>query len=211
MLVAIVCRETGDAVAGVVASGLFMVTFAVSGAWLDIGRVDSFALCLLLVALYVARQVEGARGGASFSAASYSWPSWPNRAIWWQLHPVLIFLLFVRRRAGIVAFLTVSALIVGSTWALDARSHGWYGYYVFTELIHQGVVSSVWRTFFIAGPLACSLGDRFRPSSGSRSMSVIIPTTRRLSGVDVLAGCHLRSRFSRPSYLDCTPVEGRTF
>ena len=62
--------------------------------------------------------------------------------------PVLIFLLFTRRRSGISALLAASALVAGSTGALDVRTHGWYGYYVFAELTHQGVVSSVWRTFF---------------------------------------------------------------
>jgi hypothetical protein len=148
MLVAIVRRETGDAVAGVVASGLFMVTYAVGGAWLDIGRVDSFALCLLLISLYVARGVEGTRGGLLLGALIFI-AFMAKQSDLVATAPLLIFLLFGRRRAGIVALLTVSALVVGSTWALDARTHGWYGYYVFTELTHQGVVSSVWRTFFI--------------------------------------------------------------
>jgi hypothetical protein len=147
MLVAIVRRETGDLVAGVVASGLFMVTFAVSGAWLDIGRVDSFALCLLLVLLYVARCVAGVRGGLLLGVLIFL-AFMAKQSDLVSAAPVLIFLLFVRRRSGIVALFIVSALVVGSTLLLDARTHGWYGYYVFTELIHQGVVSSVWRTFF---------------------------------------------------------------
>jgi len=147
MLVAFVRRETGDVVAGVVASGLFMVTFAVSGAWLDIGRVDSFALCLLLASLYVAQRVQGVRGGLLLGALVFlAFMAKQSNLV--AAAPVLIFLLLVRRRSGAVAILTVSALVVGSTWALDARTHGWYGYYVFAELTHQGVVSSVWRTFF---------------------------------------------------------------
>jgi hypothetical protein len=147
MLIAIVHRETGDVVAGVVASGLFMITFAVSGAWLDIGRVDSFALCLLLVSLYVARRVAGVRGGLLLGVLVFL-AFMAKQSDLVAAAPVLILLVFVRRRSGIVALLTVSALVVGSTLVLDARTHGWYGYYVFTELTHQGVVSSVWRTFF---------------------------------------------------------------
>lgn len=147
LLVVIVRRETGDVVAGLVASGLFMVTFAVSGAWLDIGRVDSFALFLLLISLYVARWVEGAWGGVLFGALLFlGFMAKQSDLVAGSV--VLVFLLLVRRRTGIAALMTVSALLVGSTWALDASTHGWYGYYVFSELTHQGVVSSVWRTFF---------------------------------------------------------------
>ena len=147
MLVAIVRRETGDVVAGVLASGLFMVTFAVSGAWLDIGRVDSFALCLLLMSLYVGRRVESVRGGLILGLLMFL-AFMAKQSDLVAGAPVLIFLLFVRRRSGVAALLTVSGLVVGSTLVLDARTHGWYGYYVFTELTHQGVVSSVWSTFF---------------------------------------------------------------
>ena len=147
MLIVIVRRETGDVVAGLLASGLFMSTFAVSGAWLDIGRVDSFALCLLLISLYVARQVAGVRGGILLGILVFL-AFMAKQSDLVAMVPVLIFLLFVRRRSGIAALLTVVGLIVGSSWELDTRTHGWYDYYVFTELTHQGVVSSVWRTFF---------------------------------------------------------------
>ncbi len=147
MLFVIVRRETHDVVASLLASGLFMATFAVSGAWLDIGRVDAFALCLLLIALYMARHVKTVRGGLVLGVLAFL-AFMAKQSDLLAMAPVLIFLLFVRRRPGIAALLTIAGLIVGSSWALDTRTHGWYDYYVFTELTHQGVVSSVWRTFF---------------------------------------------------------------
>jgi len=147
ILVEIVRWETGDAVAGVLASGLFTVTFAVSGAWLDIGRVDSFALCLLLISLYVARRAETTRGGFLLGFLIFL-AFMAKQSDLVAAAPVLVLLLFVRPRTGLTALLTVFGLVVGSTWALDIRTHGWYGYYVFSELTHQGVVSSVWGTFF---------------------------------------------------------------
>ena len=62
--------------------------------------------------------------------------------------PVVAVLLVVRRRVGVTALATVAGLVVVSTFLLDAASHGWYGYYAFQELLHQGEVRSVWRTFF---------------------------------------------------------------
>jgi hypothetical protein len=147
MLIAIVRRETADIVSGVLASGLFMATFAVSGAWLDIGRVDSFALLLVLVAFYVARRVEGLGGGVLLGTLVFlAFMAKQSDLI--AAAPVLLLLLVLRRRVGVAALLSTTALMVASTLILNATTHGWYGYYVFDELLRQGVISSVWRTFF---------------------------------------------------------------
>jgi 4-amino-4-deoxy-L-arabinose transferase-like glycosyltransferase len=172
MLVRIVWRETGDAVAGVVASGLFAATFAVSGAWFDIGRVDSLALFLLLVALYVARRADGISGGLIVGVLVFvAFMAKQSDLI--AAAPVVLWLVLTRRRVGLTALVTSAVLVVGSTFILNALTHDWYGYYVFQELFHQGVVHTVWRTFFtkdlwhtpwaiglgVAG-LAVSLRDR---------------------------------------------------
>jgi 4-amino-4-deoxy-L-arabinose transferase-like glycosyltransferase len=59
----IVVKETGERVAGVAAAGLFAATFAISGAWLDTGRVDSLFLALTLAAAAWGRRASGVRGG----------------------------------------------------------------------------------------------------------------------------------------------------
>ncbi len=161
LLARIVWRETGDVVAGVVASGLFTATFAVSGAWLDIGRVDSLALFLLLAALYRARYAQGLSGGMVVGVLTFL-AFLTKQSTLLAMVPVLAVLLVVRRRVGLAALATVVVLVVGSTYLLDASSHGWYGYYAFQELLHQGEVSSVWRTFFTRSlwhtPWAIGLG-----------------------------------------------------
>jgi hypothetical protein len=147
LLVRIVWRETGDVVAGVVASGLFTATFAVSGAWLDIGRVDSMALFLLLLALYLGRHVRGIGGGITLGVVAFL-AFMTKQSDLLALLPVLVVLVIFKRRMGLAALATVAALVAGSTCLLDATSHGWYGYYAFQELLHQGEIRSVWRTFF---------------------------------------------------------------
>jgi hypothetical protein len=147
MLLRIVWRETGDVVAGVVSTGLFTATFAVSGAWLDIGRVDSLALLLVLMSLYWARRAEGIHGGVLVGTLIFvAFMAKQTGVI--ALAPLVVLLIITRRRVGLSALATTAVLIVGSTFVLDATTHGWYGYYVFQELIHQGAVPSVWRTFF---------------------------------------------------------------
>lgn len=161
LLARIVWRETGDMVAGVVASGLFSATFALSGAWLDIGRVDSLALFLLLAALYRARHARGVSGGIVVGLLAFLAFMTKQSALV-AMAPVLVVLLVFRRRVGLPALATVAVLVVGSTYLLDASSHGWYGYYAFQELLHQGEVSSVWSTFFTKdlwhAPWAIGLG-----------------------------------------------------
>ncbi len=161
LLVRIVWRETGDVVAGVVASGLFTATFVVSGAWLDIGRVDSLALFLLLAAVYRGRHAQGISGGIVVGLLAFLAFMTKQSALV-AMAPVLVVLLVCRRRVGVPALATVAVLVVGSTYLLDASSHGWYGYYAFQELLDQGEVRSVWRTFFTKdlwhAPWAIGLG-----------------------------------------------------
>ena len=174
LLVRIVWRETGDVVAGVVASGLFTATFVVSGAWLDIGRVDSLALFLLLAAVYRGRHAQGISGGIVVGLLAFLAFMTKQSALV-AMAPVLVVLLVCRRRVGVPALATVAVLVVGSTYLLDASSHGWYGYYAFQELLDQGEVSqcggrfsprtsgtplgpSVWG--WLPWPCACCTGGR---------------------------------------------------
>jgi dolichyl-phosphate-mannose-protein mannosyltransferase len=180
MLVRIVWRETGDVVAGVLASGLYTATFAVSGAWFDIGRVDSLALFLLLAALYVARRADGISGGLAVGALVFvAFLAKQSDLI--AAAPVVLWLVFTRRRTGVTALVTSAVLVVGSTFILNALTHDWYGYYVFQELFHQGVIHAVWRTFFTQDlwhtPWAIGLG--------AAGLAVSL-RNRRASSIDLL-------------------------
>ena len=147
VLIRIVWSETGDLVAGILASGLFTATFAVSGAWFDIGRVDSFSLLLLLLALYAARRAGTIGRGIGVGVLVFlAFMAKQDTLI--AAAPVLVLLLVTKRRTGAAALTAAVALLVGSTVVLNATTHGWYGYYVFDELAHQGLNGNVWSTFF---------------------------------------------------------------
>jgi len=138
LLYSMVRRETADPVAGLLAAGLFAATYEVGGAWLDIGRVDSLYLLFLLAAVAVARRATGVRGGllvGGLVAAAFL----TKQSALLAAAPLLGLLVVTRRRVGLAAVATVAALVVGTTLVLDATSHGWYGYYVLSELVHQGV------------------------------------------------------------------------
>jgi Dolichyl-phosphate-mannose-protein mannosyltransferase len=142
-----VVRETGSRVAGLVAAGLFAATFRISGAWFDVGRVDSLFLALSLLALAWGRWARGVRGGIALGVLAFL-AFFTKQSALFALLPVLLYLVVVRRRVGIPALLTVVVLVVGSTLVLNASSHGWYDYYVFTELVHQPVAQPEWLNFW---------------------------------------------------------------
>ncbi len=146
-MIRIVWSETGDPVAGFLASGLFTASFAVSGAWFDIGRVDSFSLLLLLLAISAARRAETISRGIGVGVLVFlAFMAKQDTLI--ATAPVLVLLIVTKRRAGAAALTATVALLVGSTAVLNATTHDWYGYYVFDELAHQGLNGSAWTTFF---------------------------------------------------------------
>jgi 4-amino-4-deoxy-L-arabinose transferase-like glycosyltransferase len=53
-LFAIIRRETGSALAGVAAAGLFAGSYAVNGNWFDIARIDSLCVAFLLSGIWFA-------------------------------------------------------------------------------------------------------------------------------------------------------------
>lgn len=144
----IVVRETGDRIAGLVAAGLFAATFYISGAWFDIGRVDSMFLALTLLTLAVGRSARGLRGGTVVGVLAFL-AFFTKQTALLALLPVLGYLVIARRRVGLMALLTLLVLVVSSTFVLNAATDGWYGYYVFSELVHQRVARQLWVGFWV--------------------------------------------------------------
>jgi len=148
VIFAIVRSDARDRVAGLCAVGLFAATFRLTGAWLDIGRVDSLFLLLFLLAALVARRASSWRGGVAVGALVFLAFFTKQTALAAAL-PLLAWLLVRRPRVGASALGTSAVLVVGSTLVMNALSHGWYGYYVFGELGHQPLVSSAFIGFWV--------------------------------------------------------------
>lgn len=146
-LAGIVWRETRDRLAGLVAAGLFAATFQISGAWFDTGRVDSMFVALTLVALAWGRQARSVRGGIGLGVLAFL-AFFTKQTALVAVLPALVYLAATRRRVGIPALVTLAALGLASTVALDAASDGWYRYYVFSELTGQPWAQQVWVTFW---------------------------------------------------------------
>jgi 4-amino-4-deoxy-L-arabinose transferase-like glycosyltransferase len=129
LIFTIVRREAGG-MAGAVAAGLYAATYAASGAWMDLGRVDSlymfFALlaCALLVRAWTPRAFVQAGMCAAFALLT-------KQPIAISMAPIGVYLL-VKRTWRFLWFVAAAVLVgAGVEWVLDFRSGGWLRYYVY--------------------------------------------------------------------------------
>lgn len=161
ILYRMVKQVTGDRVAGLAAAGLYAATFQLAGSWADIGRVDSLFLAFLLAALASARTARSPRAGVVVGLLFFLSFFTKQDALIVAV-PVVAWMALARRRAGLAAAATLIGLVVGSTVVMDVFTHGWYRYYVFEELLHQGIVPENWVDFWrfdIFHPLALSIAS----------------------------------------------------
>ncbi len=137
LLVAIVKRATGSAVAGLVAAGLFAGTYRVSGAWFDAARVDSLFVALLLAAVLAGLRARTWRGGlVTGGLLALAFLTKQNALV--VAIPMLFYLGLRRRSVGVVAAATLAVAAVSSVLVGDAVTGGWYSPYVVGQLLGQG-------------------------------------------------------------------------
>lgn len=141
----IVRNETKNLWAAFLSVGLFAATFRVTGAWLDIARVDSLFLALWLMFIYFARSGESLR--SSLLAGIFAALAILTKQTTLVLClPVLVYLFWWNKKHALVT-LAVAALIAGTTTLiLEYTSTGWYTYYVFRLLSQQ----TEWRSWMFA-------------------------------------------------------------
>lgn len=153
LIVRFVRRETASLDAGLVAAALFAATWEMTGAWLDLARVDAPFLLLLAAMMQALRSSRGALGDAAasvlatlaFLAKQSALPVAVALAAWTVL---------ARRGAGRFAFPGgLVAGIAGTTLAGDLLTGGWYSYYVFELPAGHEAVTERIVTFWTADML----------------------------------------------------------
>lgn len=147
-LIALVVRaETRSWVAGVASAGIYSATYRLSGDWFAIGRNDSLMLFLLLAAVALGARARSWRAGMATGALAFL-AFFTKQSALVAILPPLAYLFVTRWRVAVTTALTLGALVGLSTVAMDMVSGGWYRYYVFEELAHQGVTSTEWTQFW---------------------------------------------------------------
>jgi hypothetical protein len=132
----IVRAETKNGWAAILSTGLFAAAFRVTGAWLDIARVDSLFLALWLLFIYfVSSRKSWGYSILTGILAAMAYLTKQTALI--ACLPVVAYL-FWRNWKYALSCLVVAILTVGiTTLVLNHTSAGWYSYYVFGLLTQQ--------------------------------------------------------------------------
>jgi 4-amino-4-deoxy-L-arabinose transferase-like glycosyltransferase len=132
----IVRAETKNGWAAIISAGLFAATFRVTGAWLDIARVDSLFLAFWLLFIYVVRGRKSL-GLAVLAGTLAALAYLTKQTALIACVPVLAYL-FWRDWKYALACLAAASLTIGiTTLLMNHASAGWYSYYVFGLLSQQ--------------------------------------------------------------------------
>lgn len=130
LLFEIVWRESGSRAAGWVAATAYAATFRLSGAWMDVARVDPLFLALLLAGMLALRFGRGPRAeilaGVLFALSFLTKQT--------ALLPAAAASLYAFRRGrscGLRFAGTAFGIVAATTLVFDLLSDGWYRYYVF--------------------------------------------------------------------------------
>ena len=145
--------ETRDRWASLVAVGLFAACYTISGAWLDLARVDSLFLALLLVGLWLVRRATSRPAvlvAGLVLAASYLTKQS-------ALLPIVCVVPFLWRRGRVLALVygaTVGIVLAGTTLWMDHATGGWFSAYTLRLAGQHAVATSEYVGFFTHDLLA---------------------------------------------------------
>jgi 4-amino-4-deoxy-L-arabinose transferase-like glycosyltransferase len=155
----LVWLETRNRWAAVVAVGVLAACFRLAGAWLDLARVDSLFLALLLVGLLCVRQTSTRRAamlaGVVLAASFFAKQS--------ALVPMAAVVPFLWRRGrglAVVYSATVGVILGGTTLWFNHTTGGWYSQYVLRLAGQHAVATNEYVGFFthdLLRPLAVML------------------------------------------------------
>lgn len=154
-------RTAGSAVAGLLSVGLYAALYRLSGAWLDVGRVDSLFLCLLLFGVFLHLRASSWRGSA-LAGASLGLAFLAKQTALLAAAPLVALELVTRRRQAIALLASLLGVAVLPSLALELSSGGWFRYYVFDLPGQHELLPSMLVYFWLGDlalplPLACAL------------------------------------------------------
>lgn len=134
-------KESTSHVAGTVAMGLFAISFKLTGAWMDLARVDSLFLLLLLGGAYLVRfgesNASAALAGVLLFLSFFTKQTGLVLAI-----PILGAGMGMNRKRGWIAAAVFAGVTLGAVQWADLVSDKWFRYYVFEV---PGRHDSAWK------------------------------------------------------------------
>ena len=127
LLFLIVRRRSGSLLAGILAAGFYCSTYQLSGFWLDVARVDSLALFLLLLAVYL--YLQGTVSASVVGGITLALSFFTKQTMVIAGGAILIYMLLPPRRNGLYFLGTTVMVFIAGTLLLDQIHQGWYLYY----------------------------------------------------------------------------------
>lgn len=132
----IVRRETQSAQMGLFAAGLFAAAFRVTGAWLDVARVDTLFLALWLMFLLAARR-PASSGSALAAGILAALTFLTKQTALLACAPLFFWLFWQNWKHGLAALSLALTLVTAVSLLLEYASGGWFFYYVYGLLFQQ--------------------------------------------------------------------------
>jgi 4-amino-4-deoxy-L-arabinose transferase-like glycosyltransferase len=125
-----VLRETRDRWWALAAVSLFAATYKLSDAWLDLARIDSLFLLLILLFAYLVR-FHPTRMAYAAAALVLLLAMLTKQSALLIAMPILAYAVWFEKPNWPWLLGPATALVGGSLWLLNALHHGWYKYYIF--------------------------------------------------------------------------------
>lgn len=201
MLFWFVRRATGRTWAAVLALGLFAACFRAGGAWLDVGRLDTLSVALLLGGVLVLDADRSPHRGPLAAAALVvlAFLAKPTAIV--MFAPVLLWCALEDRGRAIRLGLYLGGLLAAAVLALDAWSAGGFRYYTF------GVASRRPLDWRLAWHFPVDLLRTLAPASIVIGIAAWMPGTRQplrpLGAFIALAIGHLASTWILRTHIGC--------
>jgi len=139
----IVARDSGHPVPGFVVAGVYAAAYRFTGAWMDIGCLDSLFLCLVLAAFFVGRQYPNCRGMV-ISGLLYVLAYYTKQNVLFIVLVLAPFSLFASRGRTWPQWLSIAVVGPAVFLGVDAMSDRWFSYYTFDMMTYRTMVADIW-------------------------------------------------------------------
>ncbi|MBK9924919.1 MAG: glycosyltransferase family 39 protein [Anaerolineales bacterium] len=173
----IVYDETKSWWASLLSTSLFVASFRITGAWLDIARVDSLFLTLwLLFVFFIRRQKTPSYAILTGLLAAATFLTKQTALI--ACLPAIFYFLIKNRKYALILLAATTVTIGAVTLALNLASEGWYSYYIFGLLFQQTEwlkteMVTMWRNdLLIHAPLAILVALFFFANKTNQDRSI---------------------------------------
>ena len=127
---------------------LLLASYEVSGAWLDIARVDTLFIFMILMGIFCLLKANGRQTLVLISSFFFFLAFLAKQSALAMAAPIGVIILIGAMRQGLVFLGSLAVLVGFNTYLWDLWTQGWYSYYIF-ELPRQhkwlsGMILGFW-------------------------------------------------------------------